>query len=99
MKNLARCFVLIAVTALCTNAYAQNWIPYQEYREPVFQTITTIQQYQVPTIPQPIIVYQWTPYAVNQNIILEQRCLFHKTQKLISVPQTYWTLQPVMMYK
>jgi hypothetical protein len=49
--------------------------------------------------PQPVIVYQWVPYATQQNVIVEQQRLFCRTQTVITRPITQWVLQPVVIYR
>jgi hypothetical protein len=93
MKNLARCLFVILLISAGTNSYAQNWIPYQEPVQPVAPTqIVYIQQ------PQPVVVYQWVPYVVQQNFIIEQQRLFCRTQTVVSRPYTQWIIQPVVVY-
>lgn len=87
MKTLARCCVMLFLMGV-SSAYAQEWIPYQQYAEPVY-----IQQ------PQPVIVHQYAPYIVQQNIVVEKRCLFVKTQTVVTRPVTQWIYQPVLIYR
>jgi hypothetical protein len=44
-------------------------------------------------------VYQWVPYPVQQNIVVEQQRFFCKTQTVISRPATQWVLQPIVVYR
>lgn len=90
MKTIARCFAVLIIATIGTSAYSQNWVPYQE-------TIQTQVVY-VPQ-PQPVIVYQWIPYSVQQNIVVEQQRFFCKTQTIISRPTTQWVLQPIVVYR
>jgi hypothetical protein len=94
MKNLARCFVMLMIMSVGSNIYAQNWIPYQEPIQSVVQTqVVYVSQ------PQPVVVYQWVPYTVQQNVIVEQQRVFYKTQTVITRPFTQWILQPVIIYR
>jgi len=94
MKNLVRCFVAILLISVGSNSYAQNWIPYQEPIQPVVQTqVVYVAQ------PQPVVVYQWIPYVVQQNVIVEQQRLFCRTQTVVSRPYTQWIIQPVVIYR
>lgn len=94
MKNFARCFVIIFLMGVSSNLYAQEWIAYNHYVQPQPQVQTVyIQQ------PQPVIVYQWTPYTVQQNVVVEQRRLFCVNQTVVSRPITQWILQPVVIYR
>lgn len=90
---------LIALTILCmaTETFAQEWIYYQQYQQPIIQQ--TITYPVVPLPPQPAIIYQWVPYSAQQNIIVEQHCLFRRTQTLISRPTVQWVYQPVVIYR
>jgi len=94
MKNLARCFLILIIMSLSSKTYAQNWIPYQQVIQPAIeQPIVYVIQ------PQPVVVYQWTPYIIQQNLIIEQQCLFRRTQTVINKPVTQWILQPVVLYR
>jgi hypothetical protein len=76
-----------------SSLYAQNWVPYQENIQPVQTQFVYVQQ------PQPVMVYQWVPYVVQQNIIVEQQRLFCRTQTVVSRPYTQWVIQPVVVYR
>ena len=77
-----------------SNGYAQEWVAYQERIQPAIPTqIVYVQQ------PQPIVVYQWVPYTIQQNVVVEQQRLFCKTQTVINRPFTQWILQPVVIYR
>jgi len=89
MKVLARCLVVFFILGLSMDVYAQNWIPYQQ---PVVYTQNIVEQ----TYIQPVVVYNWVPYVIQQNIVVEQRCLFYKTQRIVTVPQTQWIYQPTV---
>lgn len=91
MKTLARCCVMLFLMGV-SSTYAQEWIPYQQYAEPVPQMVY-VQQ------PQPVLVYQYVPYTVQQNIVVEKRCLFVKTQTVVTRPVTQWIYQPVVVYR
>lgn len=90
MKNL--CLFLVFLFSLISNSYAQEWIPYQT---PVVQPIVQYQVYQ----PQPVVVYQLVPYIVQQNILIEKHCLFHRTQTLVTRPVLQYVYQPVIIYQ
>jgi hypothetical protein len=94
MKNLARCLLMLMIMSIGSNLYAQNWIPYQETVQPVVQT----QVVYMPQ-PQPVVIYQWVPYVAQQNVIVEQQCLFRRTQTVVSRPFTHWVLQRVVIYR
>lgn len=99
MKNLARCFYIFLAIMTYNNAYAQEWIPYQgQHIQSVIQTTNTIQQ-SIPYVYQPVINYQYVPYIVNHPVVIEHRCLFYKTQKIIYFPQVQYFYQPVVIYK
>ena len=84
-------------------AFADNWIPYQGQNNTIIQTqTTTISQPVIPTyvvLPQPIIVYRAVPYVWYNSYIVEQRCLFHKTQRIVSEPVVQWLYQPYTIYR
>lgn len=98
MKNYIA-FILIALTCLIINstAYAQNWIPYQGYPPQTIQ----INNYSVyfPPFPQSFVVYQWTPYIVQQTTVVEHRRLFCKTQQVVTEPVIQWIYSPFIVYK
>jgi hypothetical protein len=94
MKNLARCLLMLMIMSVGSNLYAQNWIPYQETIQPVVQT----QVVYVPQ-PQPVVVYQWVPYVVQQNVVVEQQRIFCRTQTVVTKPFTQWILQPMVIYR
>ncbi len=77
-----------------SNLYAQEWIPYQQPIQPVVQT-QLVYVYQ----PQPVVVYRWVPYSIQQNVIIEQQRLFCRTQTIVSRPYTQWVIQPVVVYR
>jgi len=94
MYNLARCFVMLMLISVGSNLYAQEWVAYQEPVQPVVQTqIIYVQQ------PQPVVIYQWVPYASQQNFVVEQQRIFCKTQTIVTRPFTQWVLQPIVIYK
>jgi hypothetical protein len=82
---------MLMIISVGSNLYAQEWIAYQE---PVVQT-QVVYVYQ----PQPVVVYQWVPYSVQQNVIIEQQRLFCRTQTIVSRPYTQWVIQPVVVYR
>ncbi len=88
MKNLARCLVVLILIGLSSNLYAQNWVAYQDI--PQTQVVYVTQ-------PQPVIIYQWVPYVVQQNVIVEQQRLFCRSQTVVTRPYTQWILQPVLI--
>ena len=93
MKNFARCLLMLCLFSYSSSLYAQEWVAYNPYiqQQPQIQTVY-IQ-------PQPIIVYQWTPYTVQQNIVVEQKRLFCVNQTVISRPVVQWILQPTVVYR
>lgn len=93
MKNFARCLVMLFLMGVSSNLYAQEWVAYNQYVQPQPQIQTVYVQ------PQPVIIYQWVPHIVQQNIVVEQRRLFCVNQTLISRPATQWILQPVLIYR
>jgi len=98
MKVLARCFyATICMTALCNITHGQEWIPYVSNAVQTTQTTITQQTFVPP--PQPVVVYQYTPYIVQQPIVVEQRCLWHRTQKVVYVPQVQYFYHPVWVYR
>ena len=96
MKNIARCLLVMLMVVLCDNIYGQEWIPYQPSNR-VVQTTVTQQSYVYQ--PQPVVVYQYVPYVVNQPVVVEQRCLLYRTQRVVYVPQTQYVYQPVVIYR
>ena len=84
--------------AVSSKANAQNWIPYQGYQTQTVQVTNTYPVFIQP-IPQPVIVNQWVPFIVPQTTVIEQHCLFRKTQKVITEPVTQWIYMPVVVYK
>lgn len=93
MKNLARCFVLLFFITFVNNCYGQEWVAYQS--QPIQQPVI---QYTTPH-PQPVVVYQWIPVIVQQNVVIERYCLFHRTQTLTTVPVIRYVYQPVIIYR
>lgn len=89
MKNLARCLFMIFLIGISSSLYAQEWVAYQQYVQPVY----------APPQPQPVIVYQWIPYTVQQNVIVEKRCFLHINQTVVTRPTVQWVLQPVVIYR
>jgi len=88
MKNYARCLVMLFLIGISSNSYAQEWVA---YNQPQVQTIYVQ--------PQPIVVYQWVPYVVQQNVVVEQRRLFCVNQTIVSRPTIQFVLQPVVVYR
>lgn len=93
MKNFARCLVMLFLMGVSSNLYAQEWVAYNPYVQPQPPIQTVYVQ------PQPVIVYQWVPYNVQQNVIVEQRRLFCVNQTVVSRPVTQWILQPMVIYR
>ena len=93
MKNFARCLVMIFLMGVSSNLYAQEWVAYNQYVQPQPQIQTVYVQ------PQPLVIYQWVPYNVQQNVVVEQRRLFCVNQTVVSRPTVQWILQPIVIYK
>ena len=93
MKNFARCLVMLFLMGVSSNLYAQEWVAYNQYvqSQPQIQTIYVQ--------PQPVVIYQWVPYSVQQNIVVEQRRLFCINQTVVNRPTIQWILQPVVVYR
>lgn len=92
MKNLSMMLVILLMSI--GNSYAQEWIPFQGYRQ-----TTVVQNYPSNPTPQPVVIYQWVPVVVNQNTIVEQHCLFRKIQTVTVQPVVQWVYQPVLIYR
>lgn len=88
--------ILLATLFMVTEAYAQEWIAYQPYPQAVVQQNIV---YPVVPVPQPVVIHQWVPYPVQQNIVVEQHCLFRRTQTVVSKPAVQWVYQPVVIYR
>ena len=93
MKNFAGCLVILFLMGFSSNLYAQEWVGYNQYIQPQPQIQTVYLQ------PQPIVIYQWVPYSVQQNVVLEQRRFFCVNQTVISRPVVQWILQPMVIYR
>jgi hypothetical protein len=89
--------IVLLMLFTSTEIFAQEWVPYQPY--PITVVQPNINYYPVPTVQQPVIVYQWVPYSVQQNIIVDQYCLFRRTQTVVSRPTVQWIYQPVVIYR
>ena len=92
MNKFARCLVILFSMIVSSNLYAQEWVAYNQYVQPPIHTVY-IQQ------SQPVIVYQWVPYTVQQNVIVEQKCLFYVNQTVVARPTVQWFLQPMVIYR
>ena len=93
MKNFARCLVMLFLMGVSSNLYAQEWVAYNQYVQPQPQIQMVYVQ------PQPVVVYQWVPYTVQQNVVVEQKRLFCVNQTVVSRPTIQWILQPVVVYR
>jgi hypothetical protein len=93
MTNLARCLVILFLMGISSNLHAQEWVGYNQYIQPQPQIQTVYLQ------PQPVVIYQWVPYSVQQNVVVEQRRFFHVNQTVISRPVVQWVLQPMVIYR
>ena len=93
MINFARCLVMLFLMGVSSNLYAQEWVAYNQYVQPQPHIQTVYVQ------PQPVIVYQWVPYTVQQNMVVEQRRLFCVNQTIVSRLTIQWILQPVVIYR
>lgn len=93
MNNLARCLTTLLLISFGSSLYAQEWVAYNQYAQiqPQIQTIYVQSQ--------PVIVYQWVPYTVQQNVVVEQRRLFCVNQTVVSRPVVQWILQPMVIYR
>jgi len=94
MNKIAGCLVFLFFVSLCDLGYSNEWIPYQGQN-----IINHTQPVYVPIQPQPIVVYQWTPYIVQQNYVVQQQCWFKVKQTIVTVPTTQWVIQPVIIYR
>ena len=79
--------------SVSSNLYAQEWVGYNQYIQTQPQIQTVYMQ------PQPVVIYQWVPYSVQQNVVVEQRRFFCVNQTVISRPVVQWVLQPVVIYR
>ncbi len=95
MKNITLFLVMLMLIGVSSNVYAQNWIPYQEVQQPAVVQTNVVYVYR----PQPVVVYQWVPYVAQQNVIVEQQCLFRRVQTVVTRPVTQWVVQPVVIYQ
>jgi hypothetical protein len=93
MKQMLIAIILIFGYAFGSSAYSQEWIAYQNLQPPPQVQVVHSVQY------QPVVVYQWVPYVVQQNVVVEQQCLFRRTQTIITKPTIQWILQPVVIYR
>lgn len=93
MKNFARCLVMLFLISVSSNLYAQEWVAYNQYVQP--QQVQTVYYAQ----PQPVVIHQWVPYVVQQNLVVEQRRLFCVNQTVVTRPIVQWVLQPVVIYR
>lgn len=93
MKIFARCLVMLFLMGVSSNLYSQEWVAYNQYVQPQPQIQTVYVQ------PQSVLVYQWVPYTVQQNVVLEQKRLFCVNQIVVSRPTVQWVLQPVVIYR
>jgi hypothetical protein len=93
MKNFARCWVILFLMGVSSNLHAQEWVAYNQYVQSQPQIQTVYVQ------PQPVVIYQWVPYSVQQNVVVEQRRLFCINQTVISRPIVQWVLQPMVIYR
>jgi hypothetical protein len=84
---------MLFLMGVSSNLYAQEWVAYNQYIQPQPQIQMVYIQ------PQPVVVYQWVPYAVQQNVVVEQRRLFCVNQTVVSRPTIQWILQPVVVYR
>lgn len=89
--------IILAILFTSTEIFAQEWVSYQPY--PVTIVQNNINYYPIPVVQQPIVVYQWVPYSTQQNIVVEQYCLFRRTQTVISKPAIQWVYQPAIIYR
>lgn len=96
MKNLARCSMLFCIIGLSNTIFAQEWIPYQQNTQVLVEQRTIVEPVRY---YQPVVYYQPVPYVIQQNMIVEKQCLFHRTQTVITRPVTYWIYQPVILYR
>ena len=47
-------------------------------------------------VPQPTVVYGWTPYYYNMPVITERRCWFLRKERQITyIPQVQWQYRPL----
>ena len=88
--------IVLATLFIGTSSYAQEWIASQPYPQPIVPPSIV---YPIVPVHQPVVIYQWVPYATQQNIVVEQYCLFRRTQTVISRPTVQWVYQPVIVYR
>lgn len=82
--------------SICSVVNAQEFIQQQIYSPPVVQSNVV---YPVSPAQNPIVVYQWVPYTVQENVVIEHYYMFRKTQTVVSRPIVRWVYQPVLIYR
>jgi hypothetical protein len=97
MIHLIKYLLFVTVVSFSGVVYAQNWIPYQNNPPQLVQQTVTQQSYVQQS--QPVVYYQYVPYVVNQPTVIEERCWFHRTHKVVYVPQLQYFYQPVLIYR
>lgn len=91
---------VLLVTIAFNSVYAQEWVPYNSQNHTFQQTTNFVQQVPVQVVqPQPVVMYQYVPYIVNQPVVIEKRCFFHSAQRVTYVPIVQYYYQPVILYR
>ena len=96
MKNIINLFLIFFFYTVSSQyGFCQEWIPYQNP-----SPVTIVEQTRVIyRPPQPVIIYQWVPYMVEQPYIIEKRCFFQRTSHIEYRPTIQWAYQPVVIYR
>lgn len=86
--------VMVFFMVLGSSCYANEWIPYNNYR-PISQPVvnlTAIQQYPVVTVPVVVpLVVPYVPVVTYDSVLVEHKqwCLFKK-YKIVNIPRVQY---------
>ena len=89
-----RTFLFLAVALWGSIGYTGEWVAGVPVAPPM--VVTTPIPAVTYIVPQPTVIYGWTPYYYNVPVVTERRCWFLRKERQITyIPQVQWYYQPL----
>jgi len=89
-----RTFLFLAVALWGSIGYTGEWVASVPAAPPM--AVTTPIPAVTYIVPQPTVIYGWTPYYYNVPVVTERRCWFLRKERQITyIPQVQWYYQPL----
>ena len=89
-----RTFLFLTVALWGSIGYTDGWVASVPVAQPM--VVTTPIPAVTYIVPQPTLIYGWTPYYYNVPVVTERRCWFLRRERQITYhPRVEWIYQPV----